>query len=129
MSYGMPLMGVLAIAVLWSPRAPGGRCVVARPAASAVVLVFAALGFAWWDAYPVLQGALLATASPPTARSAYWWWGNLAALAVSAGRSSVRDWRPALRVACPPTRERPGRSLLARRRRGRRWSRSPTPPG
>jgi hypothetical protein len=83
MSYGMPLMGVLAVAVLvaartWRPLP------VAVLAASAVVVVFAAWGFAWWDAYPVLRERYLdGIAADRTL--AYWWWGNLAALAVSAG--------------------------------------------
>ena len=49
-----------------------------------VVLAFAAAGFAWWDAYPVLVDrywAGVATNRP----YAYWVWANLAALAVSAG--------------------------------------------
>jgi hypothetical protein len=83
MSYGMPLMGVLAVAVLvaartWRPLP------VAVLAASAVVVAFAAWGFAWWDAYPVLRERYLdgIAADRPLA---YWWWGDLAALAVSAG--------------------------------------------
>lgn len=42
MSYGMPLLGILALAVL-----------IAAAAALSVVLVFAVYGFAWWEAYPV----------------------------------------------------------------------------
>ncbi|MBJ7357738.1 hypothetical protein [Nocardioides sp.] len=83
MSYGMPLMGVLAVAVLVAARS-WRPLLVAVPAALAVVLAFAALGFAWWDAYPVLRERYfdgIAADRPIT----YWWWGNLAALAVSAG--------------------------------------------
>ncbi len=54
MSYGMLLLAPLAVAVLarrrsWRPFP------VAAAAALAVVLLFAALGFAWWDAFPVLR--------------------------------------------------------------------------
>lgn len=83
LSYGLPLLGVLAVAVLlvarrWSPLP------WAAGAAVVVVLAFAAAGFAWWDAYPVLVDrywAGVATARPMW----YWVWANLAALAVSAG--------------------------------------------
>ncbi|MFJ9387524.1 hypothetical protein ACIRON_01800 [Nocardioides sp. NPDC101246] len=83
MSYGLPLTGVLALAVLWLGR---GWWVlpVAVTSALAVVLTFAAGGFAWWDAYPVLVERYwdgLAHQRP----GAYWTWGNLAALAISAG--------------------------------------------
>lgn len=83
MSYGLPLLGLVALAVLvvgrsWRPL-PG-----AVLAALAVVLGFAAGGFSWWDAYPVLSDRYwdgIAADRP----AAYWMWGNLAALLVSAG--------------------------------------------
>ena len=83
MSYGLPLLGILALAVLlvartWRPL------LWAAGAAAGVVLGFAAGGFAWWQAYPVLHEryyAGIASQRP----YAYWVWGNLAALSVSAG--------------------------------------------
>ncbi|MFW6774077.1 hypothetical protein ACOACO_07320 [Nocardioides sp. CPCC 205120] len=83
MSYGMPLIGLVALAVLvvarsWRPLP------VAAATALVVVLVFAAAGFAWWEAYPVLverYWAGIATLRP----ASYWVWGNLAALLLSAG--------------------------------------------
>jgi hypothetical protein len=48
------------------------------------VVVFAALGFRLWEAYPVLHDrywAGIAAGRP----AAYWWWGDLAALAIAAG--------------------------------------------
>jgi len=83
MSYGLLLAGVLAITVIWLGR---GWWVlpVAVVSATAVALAFAAGGFAWWEAYPVLVERYwdgLAHRRP----GAYWTWGNLAALAISAG--------------------------------------------
>ncbi|WP_277497643.1 hypothetical protein [Nocardioides sp. ChNu-99] len=83
MSYGMPLIGLVALAVLlvarsWRPLP------VAAATALVVVLLFAAAGFAWWEAYPVLverYWAGIATLRP----ASYWAWGNLAALLLSAG--------------------------------------------
>ena len=54
MSYGLLLLGILALAVLWL----GGSwrpLVPAALAAAAVVLVFAAYGFYWWEALGVLH--------------------------------------------------------------------------
>ncbi|MEO8261797.1 MAG: hypothetical protein ABI566_04440 [Pseudolysinimonas sp.] len=83
LSYGLPLLGVLAVAILWTARSwrplPG-----AVAAAAAVVLGFASAGFAWWDAYPVLVARYydgIAADRP----YGYWVWADLAALAISAG--------------------------------------------
>ncbi|MGZ4469131.1 MAG: hypothetical protein ACXVXB_11680 [Nocardioidaceae bacterium] len=83
MSYGLPLAALLVLAVLlaarsWWPLLPSAA------AGLAVVLAFAAAGFAWWSAYPVLATRYwdgIASARP----AAYWLWGDLAALAISAG--------------------------------------------
>ncbi len=83
LSYGLPLLGLLAVAVLvvarsWQPLP------WAVLAAVAVVGTYAALGFTWWEALPVLRERYwdgVASNRPP----AYWMWGNLAALAFSAG--------------------------------------------
>lgn len=83
LSYGLPLLGVLALAVLvaardWRPLP------IAAAAALAVVLLFVAGGFAWWEAYPVLQQRYWdgdASKRP----GGYWVWGNLAAFSISAG--------------------------------------------
>jgi hypothetical protein len=83
MSYGLPLLGILALAVLWL----GGSwkpLVLAALAAVAVVLVFASYGFSWWEAIGVLHDRYwdgIARKRPAT----YWLWGNLAALAFSTG--------------------------------------------
>jgi hypothetical protein len=83
MSYGMPLMALVAAAVLvagrsWRPLLP------ALVSALAVVLAFAAAGFAWWDAYPVLRERYLDGIAQDRPQS-YWWYGDLAALVVCAG--------------------------------------------
>lgn len=83
MSYGLPLAALLAVALLavarrWWPVP------IAAAVALAVVLVFAAAGFAWWHAYPVLSRRYwdgIAAVRP----ASYWLWGDLAALALSAG--------------------------------------------
>ena len=83
LSYGLPLLGLLALAVLvvarsWRPVLP------AVLAAAAVVLAFAAYGFVWWEALgPLHQRYWDGVASRRPA--AYWTWGDLAALVVSAG--------------------------------------------
>lgn len=99
-SYGLPLLGLLAVGVLvaarsWRPL-PG-----AALAALVVVGGFALGGFSWWEAYPVLVDRYwdgIAATRP----FAYWGWGNLAALLVSGGPAlgagvavAVRTkWRP-----------------------------------
>ena len=91
---------MLALAVLWLARS-WWPLPVAAVAALAVVLGFAALGFAWWEAYPVLVDRYwdgIAATRP----CAYWVWGNLGALLVSAGRCSAPGWRS------PPGGTRPG---------------------
>ncbi len=83
MSYGLPLLGIVALAILiaakrWQPL------LGAAAAALGVVLVFAAYGFRWWEAYPVLRVRYyegVASIRP----FSYWVWANLAALSISAG--------------------------------------------
>ncbi|MCB0909738.1 MAG: hypothetical protein KDB63_21780 [Nocardioidaceae bacterium] len=83
LSYGLPLLAILAIAVLVAAR--NARPLVPTAlAAVAVVGAFAAAGFAWWEALPVLRQRYwdgVASNRP----ASYWMWGNLAALLVSAG--------------------------------------------
>jgi hypothetical protein len=83
LSYGLPLLGFLALAVLavarsWRPLP------ITTAAAVGVVLGFAAAGFAWWEAFPQLRERYwrgLASERP----GGYWTWANLAALALSGG--------------------------------------------
>ena len=83
MSYGMPLMGLVALAVLVAARS-WRPLPVAAGAALAVVLVFAAGGFAWWDAYPVLRERYYDGIAQDRPQS-YWWYGDLACLVICAG--------------------------------------------
>jgi methylthioxylose transferase len=83
LSYGLPLLGFLALAVLAAARC-WWPMPIAAAAALAVVLGFAVAGFAWWEAFPELHDRYwngLASARP----AGYWTWANLAALALCAG--------------------------------------------
>jgi methylthioxylose transferase len=83
LSYGLLLLAPLVVAVLlagrsWRPL-PAVAVGVVVP-----VLVLAAYGFRLWEAYPVLSDrywAGIAAGRP----ASYWLWGDLAALAISAG--------------------------------------------
>ena len=98
LSYGLVLLGLLAVSVLavartWRPLPP------AALAATVVVAAFMPFGFVWYDALPVLADRYwdgVAGRRP----AAYWAWGNLAALAFSAGPLAyagaahvAADWR------------------------------------
>jgi hypothetical protein len=83
MSYGLPLLGVLAVAVLvvarsWFPLVP------AAVAALAVVAVFALMGFSYLDAVPAIHDRYYEGVGGRRPWE-YWIWGDLAALAFSAG--------------------------------------------
>lgn len=83
LSYGLPLLGVLAITILllarsWLPLP------VAVATALVPVLVMAVAGFAWWEAYPVLVERYYEGLGG-TRPMSYWVWGNLAALTFATG--------------------------------------------
>lgn len=86
-SYGLALIGVVAVAVLvlLHRQRPWLR-VVPWVSLGAVLIVggFAVAGFAWWEALPVLSRRYwdgLASSRP----GAYWIWADLAAFAISTG--------------------------------------------
>jgi hypothetical protein len=83
LSYGLPLLGFLALAVLVVARSwkPLPWTVLG---ALAVVGVYAALGFVWWEALPVVHQRQYEGVAHNRPAS-YWMWGNLAALVFSAG--------------------------------------------
>jgi hypothetical protein len=83
LSYGLVLLGILAVAVLivartWRPLpwALGG--------AAAVAALFTIGGFAWWEAYPVLRERYYAGIASERAYS-YWVWADVAAWTFTAG--------------------------------------------
>ncbi len=83
MSYGLLLLGPLALAVLVIARSWRPLPVVAGTAL-VVVLAFAAAGFAWWEGFFELRERYwrgLAKDRP----GLYWTWANLAALTLCAG--------------------------------------------
>lgn len=83
MSYGLPLLGLIAVAVLGAARS-WKPLPVAALSASVVVLSFAAGGFLLWEAFPVLQERYWDGAASYRPAS-YWMWANLAALVLCAG--------------------------------------------
>ncbi len=102
LSYGLPLLGLLALAVLIAAKGSWWPLPIAAASALAVVLIFAAYGFAWWDAYPVLAERYW-DGEAKNRPFAYWAWGNLGALLIAAGPMaasgvallavSARQWR------------------------------------
>jgi hypothetical protein len=83
LSYGLALVALLAIGVLvaartWRPLP------YALVGVGAVVAAFTASGFAWWQALPVVK-ARYYSGIASTRPASYWLWGDLAALAISAG--------------------------------------------
>ena len=107
LSYGLVLLGVLALAVLW--LAGDFRPVVsATPAVAAVVAASAVLGVPYWSAWAAVHERYWAgiAALRPTA---YWLWADLAAALLSAGPLAAAGLgnlaRPFLwRSAGPPER-------------------------
>lgn len=102
MSYGLVLLGILALTVLWIARTwrPLPWAVLS---ALAVAAVFAVLGFAWWDAYPVLRERYFAGIASERPYW-YWVWGSVAAWTCTVGVATWaalpewwRRWRENLR--------------------------------
>jgi hypothetical protein len=110
MSYGMPLVGLLAVAVLVAARS-WRPLPLAAALALAVVLGFAAMGFAWWDAYPVLKQRYVDGIASDRPQS-YWWYGDLACLVVSAGPLLLPGVFTAVATACSAARRSASTVLL-----------------
>ncbi len=87
MSYGLPLMGILALTVLWLARSRGGSwwpLPLVAAGASAVVLGFAAYGFDYLEALRAVHTRYW-EAVGGRRQFWYWSWADLALLAISAG--------------------------------------------
>lgn len=97
LSYGLPLLGVLAVTILWVgsswrplPWALGGALVV--------VAAFTVAGFSWWEAYPVLRERYYDGIA--SERSfAYWVWADVAAWTFTVGLAVWAAFPRALHVA------------------------------
>lgn len=107
LSYGLVLLGIIAIAVLflardWRPLpwAVGGALFVAAS--------FTAAGFAWWEAFPVLRERYndgIATDRPYS----YWVWANIAAWTLTVGLATWAAFPHAMQTL----RRREPRAVLA----------------
>ena len=87
MSYGLPLIGILALVVLWLARGRGGSwwpLPIVAAGALAVVLGFAAYGFDYLDALRAVHTRYW-EAVGGRRQFWYWSWADLALLAISAG--------------------------------------------
>ncbi|HEY1532021.1 MAG TPA: hypothetical protein VGF80_14465 [Galbitalea sp.] len=83
LSYGLVLLAILALAVLFIARSWRPIPIVLGVVA-VIVFAFAAGGFEWWRAYPILSQRYydgIASVRPYS----YWIWGDLACLVISAG--------------------------------------------
>jgi len=83
LSYGLLLLGILALTVLVLGRS-WFALPIAAVAALAVVVAFAVLGFSYLDALPALHARYYGGVGGRR-QATYWMWGDLAALAFSAG--------------------------------------------
>ena len=124
MSYGLPLLGILALAVLVAARLVAAAA--GRGAGRARRSCWPSPRWASRGGRPTrCCASATGTASPPTGPTAYWLWGNLAALAVCAGPLLGAGPRA---VDCAAARA-TAVVLLLVGAGGRRWSSSPTCPG
>ncbi len=87
LSYGLVLLGVIALTVVFLTRA-WWTVAVAGAAAVVVALGFWAFGFAWWEAYPVLRERYYDGIASERAYW-YWVWANIAAWTFTVG---VATW-------------------------------------
>ncbi|MEV7397518.1 hypothetical protein [Aeromicrobium sp. NPDC092404] len=83
LSYGLVLLGILAVAVLviagtWRPLP------WALAGSAAVAAIFTVAGFVWWEAYPVLRDRYYDGIASERAYS-YWVWADVAAWTFTVG--------------------------------------------
>ena len=109
LSYGLAIAAILLIAVPVAARTwrPAPATVLG---AAAVIATFAAAGFRWWAALPVLHTRYYAGIAHDRP-AAYWVWADFAALLLSAGLAAapaaalvLRRWRLVVRPIRSPSR-------------------------
>ncbi len=118
-SYGLVLLAAVALAVLLaatgSSRERGSVALISAAGTLVVVAAFATLGFAWWEAYPVLRERYWDGISGQRP-SWYWVGGNIAALILVAGpmvpAALAAGW-PQLRTVARWQRPEPVAALVA----------------
>lgn len=107
-SYGLTLLGILAVTVLWLGRS-WRPLPWALLGALGVAAVFTAFGFYWWEAYPVLVERYYDGMASDRAYS-YWVWANIAAWTFTAG---LAVWAALPRAAAELRRRNPLAVLAA----------------
>ncbi|MCW2817792.1 MAG: hypothetical protein JWR42_579 [Marmoricola sp.] len=111
MSWGLPILGIPALAVLLAARSWRPLPVVAATALL-VVLAFAVAGWSWWEVYPHLVSRYQEGVAHRRPAS-YWWWANLALLLISAGPLVAPAVAHLTATARPAWREQRAALLLA----------------
>ncbi|HVV13832.1 MAG TPA: hypothetical protein VHD82_31730 [Amycolatopsis sp.] len=111
LSYGLVLLGLIALAVTFAGRSLTRALPLAALGALAVVVAFTLSGFWWFGGYHLVveryyQG--IAAERP----YAYWVWANLACLVLCAGPALVAGVRRSLVELWPSSRSAPRRRLL-----------------
>ncbi len=97
LSYGLVLLGILALSVLLIARS--WRALPWTLVGAAVVAaIFTATGFVWWQAYPILVERYYAGIASDRAYS-YWVWANIAAWTFSVGLAVWAAFPAAARAA------------------------------
>jgi len=97
LSYGLVLLAIPALAVVWVTK--GWRVLLAVVGgALAVAAAFWAAGFAWWEAFPVLHERYYAGIAAERAYS-YWVWADLAAWTFTLGLATWAAAPALLRAA------------------------------
>jgi hypothetical protein len=108
LSYGLVLMAIPAMAVVWATK--GWRVLPwAVGGALAVTAAFWAAGFAWWSAFPVLHERYYAGIASERAYG-YWVWADIAAWTFTLG---LATWAAAPALFGEARRRVPGAIVVA----------------
>lgn len=108
LSYGLVLLGILALAVLWLAHLRSGSAehggagwrVLPWAVGGALVVtaVFSAYGYHWWEAYPVLRERYYDGVASERAYG-YWVWANLSAWTFTVGLATWAAFPAGLEAA------------------------------